>query len=456
MEKTEKAKNSQLAREIEVALPRELTLSENKELIKEYVKKTFVDCGMCADIAIHDKYDGNPHAHIMLTMRSFNEDKTWGDKQKKKYILDQNGEKIYDPKKRQYKCDKIQTTDWNERHKAEEWRAAWADITNRWLKEPTYENRVDHRSYERQGINQIPTILLGPAAHQMERCGIKTERGNINRTIEISNRKLRRIEERINELQGWLKEEMEKTETPMPAPQSPKFGVSIPKPQTPKITSPKSFTPKMATQKQTETAPLKSQPPAPTFAGIIADILAHQGQVVVNSKTTAQILDFLKDKQIKDFNGLENYLKGLMSKQREISHKFKPLRERLDRLASYINQYETYLKNKAKYDKYLEDYNAQLPWKKKAFAENNKGIVENYNASKVFVEAMLNKEKRVPINAWKKEHEKLTAEIQKLNGEYKFLQNEVSQVDKIRVNVYDILRKDRQIGQPVKSRSMEL
>jgi chromosome segregation ATPase len=145
-----------------------------------------------------------------------------------------------------------------------------------------------------------------------------------------------------------------------------------------------------------------------------------------------------------------------MSRQREISHKFKPIGERLNRLTSYINQYEAYLKNKAKYDKYLEDYNVQLPWKKKTFAEKNKGIVDNYNASKSFIEAVLNKEKRVPVNAWKKEHEKLTAENRRLNGEYKSLKNEVDRVDKIRVSVYDILKKDRQIGRTVWSHGMEL
>lgn len=66
VEKIEKSKNAQLAREIEVALPVELNREQQIQLVKEYVKKNFVSCGMCADFAIHDKKDGNPHAHIML------------------------------------------------------------------------------------------------------------------------------------------------------------------------------------------------------------------------------------------------------------------------------------------------------------------------------------------------------------------------------------------------------
>ena len=172
---------------------------------------------MIADIAIHNpkgknqnhkSENENPHAHIMLTMRPFNEDGTWGDKQRKVYILDDNGEKIYDPKKRQYKCGKVQTTDWNERNKAEEWRASWADICNEYFEKANRPERIDHRSFARQGItDKLPTIHLGVAAHQMEQRGILTERGNINRQIEISNRKLRLIEEQIHELQGWLEEE---------------------------------------------------------------------------------------------------------------------------------------------------------------------------------------------------------------------------------------------------------
>ena len=135
VEKIEKAKNAQLAREIEIALPQELTREQGISLVREYVKHNFVAAGMCADFAIHDKQDGNPHAHIMLTMRPFEQGGAWGAKQKKEYTLDPQGNKIYDPKKRQYKCKSIPATDWNEQTKAEEWRAAWAEICNQYLEQ---------------------------------------------------------------------------------------------------------------------------------------------------------------------------------------------------------------------------------------------------------------------------------------------------------------------------------
>jgi hypothetical protein len=151
------------------------------------VKKNFVNHGMVADVCFHDKLDGNPHVHIMLTIRPMKEDGEWDDKQRKEYLLDSNGEKIYDKKKRQYKCRSIATTDWNEQGKAEEWRQAWADEVNAFLLQKNIDTRIDHRSYKRQGVEKIPSIHMGAAASEMERSGIRTEKGNLNREIREEN-----------------------------------------------------------------------------------------------------------------------------------------------------------------------------------------------------------------------------------------------------------------------------
>jgi hypothetical protein len=214
VEKIEKASNAQLARDIEVSLPVELTREQNIKLIREYVQRNFVDAGMCADVCVHDKNNGNPHAHIMLTMRPFNEDGSWGTKQKKEYILDEGGAKIYDKSKRQYQCRSVPSTDWNERTKAEEWRAAWAEIVNGYLEKNGFTERIDHRSYERQGVEQIPTVHLGVAVTQMERRGIVTDRGSVNREIEFDNAEIKRLRARVNRVKVWLDEN--KTNTPPP------------------------------------------------------------------------------------------------------------------------------------------------------------------------------------------------------------------------------------------------
>ena len=110
VEKIEKSKNSQLAREFDVALPEELTTEQNIELFREYCRKNFVDEGMCVDFAIHDKKDDeneNIHAHVMLTMRPLNQDGSWGIREKKDYTLDEQGERIpiIDPVTRLQKVD---------------------------------------------------------------------------------------------------------------------------------------------------------------------------------------------------------------------------------------------------------------------------------------------------------------------------------------------------------------
>ena len=206
VEEIEKSSTAQLAREIEVALPVELSRAEQLALVRSFVKDNFVDAGMCADFAIHDKGTGNPHAHIMLTIRPIREDGKWGAKCRKVYDLDGQGQRIPDGKGG-WKSHREDTTDWNQRGNAEKWRAAWAAYTNRALEAAGRPERIDHRSYKRQGIDKIPSIHMGPAASQMERRGVQTVKGNINREIAADNKLLKEIKARITRLYNWSKEQ---------------------------------------------------------------------------------------------------------------------------------------------------------------------------------------------------------------------------------------------------------
>lgn len=208
VEQIEKSSDAQLARELEVALPVELSRAKQLALVRAFVKENFVDAGMCADFAIHDKGTGNPHAHIMLTVRPLKEDGTWGAKCRKVYDLDGQGQRIPDGKGG-WKNHREDTTDWNQRGNAEKWRAAWASYTNRALEAAGRPERIDHRSYKRQGVDKIPGIHMGPAASQMERRGIQTEKGNINREITADNKLLKEIKARITRLYNWSKEQSE-------------------------------------------------------------------------------------------------------------------------------------------------------------------------------------------------------------------------------------------------------
>ena len=216
VEQIEKARDSQLAREIEAALPRELSGEQQLALVRAYVKDNFVDKGMCADFAIHDKGTGNPHVHIMLTLRPLKENGQWGAKCRKAYDLDENGQRIPDGKGG-WKNHREDTTDWNDKGNVEIWRAAWAAYTNRALESAGRPERIDHRSYKRQGIDKIPSVHLGPAASQMEKRGIRTDKSEVNRQIAADNKLLKEIKARITRLYNWSKAEAEKPEGQQPS-----------------------------------------------------------------------------------------------------------------------------------------------------------------------------------------------------------------------------------------------
>jgi hypothetical protein len=184
----------------------ELSRAEQLALVRSFVKDNFVAEGMCADFALHDKGDGNPHAHILLTIRPLRSDGKWGPKCRKVYDLDSQGNRIPDGKGG-WKNHREDTTDWNNRDNAEKWRAAWAAYANRALEAAGRPERIDHRSYERQGIDKIPSIHMGVAASQMERKGIATEKGDINRQIAADNKLLKELKARITRIYNWSKEQ---------------------------------------------------------------------------------------------------------------------------------------------------------------------------------------------------------------------------------------------------------
>ena len=201
----EKNKNAQLWREFEVALPQELNREEQKDTVRRFVKG-LNEQGMCVDWSLHDKGDGNPHAHIMATMRSITENGKWAPKSRKVYDLDENGQRIFQKVdksgSKQYKNHKEDYNDWNKKERVEEWRAAWADCCNARLSE---RDRIDHRSYERQGIDQIPTVHEGYAARQIAAAGGTSERVEINNEIRQKNSLLQKIASQLKAIGEEIK-----------------------------------------------------------------------------------------------------------------------------------------------------------------------------------------------------------------------------------------------------------
>ena len=182
-EAIEKQWNSQLARRLVLAIPRDIPPAQQADLIRDYCREFFVSKGMIADFAIHDKGDGNPHAHILFTMRGMDEQGRWLPKSRKVYDLDENGERIRLPSGN-WKSHKEDTVDWNDQKYGEIWRQAWQDTANRYLEAIGSPERLNLKSYVRQGIDKIPTVHMGPAVSYLERKGIQTNIGNLNRDIK--------------------------------------------------------------------------------------------------------------------------------------------------------------------------------------------------------------------------------------------------------------------------------
>lgn len=204
VEKIENAKNAQLAREFTVALPIELSNLQQKELLKHFVQEVFVDEGMVADIAIHRDDENNPHAHVMLTMRPFLEDGSWGAKSKKEYILDEDGESLYTASGAK-KSRKIDMKDWNKREKIQEWRQAWAMYVNQHLALAGLAVEITEKSHAALGLEQEPMIHEGYVARKMEQEGRSSDRMEINRQVKERNEKvisLHDVDEKLKNLEN--------------------------------------------------------------------------------------------------------------------------------------------------------------------------------------------------------------------------------------------------------------
>lgn len=157
-ENSEKRVDSVLARHIDAALPCELDLESSKKLVNAFVTENFTSKGMVADVAFHDMGSHNPHVHILLTTRRID-----GDGFADKKCMEWQGS---------YAAGKGRVLVGNSSLESE--RESWALVCNNALEEAGLEERIDHRSYKRQGIDKVPTFHIGKNAWYLEKTGIAT------------------------------------------------------------------------------------------------------------------------------------------------------------------------------------------------------------------------------------------------------------------------------------------
>ena len=196
-------------------MPIEFSRNEQIEVVREYIKKNFTDKGMIADWSLHDKSDGNPHAHILLTMRPLKPNGEWEAKRKDRYALDENGnkipiidvltnkQKIGAGGRKMWERISVPTTDWNDQTKAEEWRKSWADICNEHLKGQAH---IDHRSYARQGKKQLPTMHEGYVARKIAKSGRHSNIISYNQQVRQHNALEQANEQDIQTAENELKQ----------------------------------------------------------------------------------------------------------------------------------------------------------------------------------------------------------------------------------------------------------
>jgi hypothetical protein len=413
VEKVERYKNSQLARGIEFSLPVELTIEENISLARRFVSEVFVKAGMCADVCVHDTDGSNPHAHIMLTMRPLDESGKW---MQKSHTVGGR---------------KIPTVDWNEHDRAEDWRKAWAVYANGALRlagKLTEDNILDHRSYERQGIDKVPTVHLGPAVHQMEKRGIRTDRGDMNRAIVIGNREISQLRARIRKLEKGIAELSENA-------------------------------------KQIDAHDVIFKLMSPNY-----------NSAVTRVKNAAAIVLFCQENDIYCVADLDKVVRRLQSNLASVGAEMKKTTRRIDTLEKHLEQAE-YFKDGRKYNREYErlyekytaakSENGILSGRKAQKAldaandyyEANRAQITLYRAAEKYFRDVLqdrfDSKKLPPISTWEKELAEKTAERQGQYQRYEKIKDDTGKAEKIQRAVRDVQREDDKVQSRQMSRGIE-
>jgi len=265
------------------------------------------------------------------------------------------------------------------------------DLLGIYLKYPLY-----HTSYERQGIDQIPTIHMGVAASQMEKKGIKTDRGNINRQAEVSNNQLRQLKARIRKSKDWL-----------------------------------------------YTQPLTN---IPTMITIMNNIFIGKNtqnhfNTLRNLKARAKVLIFLQHNNITDMAHLVQKIESINNEYKDLAEKIKPIERRLDTLAHHIAQYE----NRKQYRAIYNDYVKLNPKKRDDFYAKHKTEIDTYKDAREYFKVVMNgRTDPVPIKDWQAEQKKLIIAKFALTENYYGLQDEVRSVELLRKSAENLMHEDRQ------------
>ena len=391
VENFEKGSRAQLSREIEFSLPCELDADERLKAAKK-LAEFFRDKGMVVDMNLHnpDHKNPNPHCHLMLTMRPFQKDGTFLEKKCwREYELDENGQKIPTKKGNDYKSHKVYATDWDDKGNVEKWRALWADIETDFYKKNGYEITVEHRSFERQGIDLLPTIHMGASVTAMERKGIKTEVGNMNREIKKINaliissmENIERLTDKIafleKEKKAIEREEEKETQTQESKPDS---LISI-----------------LMEWQQNRSAFIQDN-----------NIRQRMDTKTGNIKDFSAMVAFLQSQKIETLEDLLKMVKDTKKLRSDNIHNQRELNAKRKKMSNIVDIYQAY----KPYAEYLKKYESLSGRQKQSYYDKNSDKIETALSYRTGLKNMSGTDKLLP-KTWKKELEELKAESAKI------------------------------------------
>ena len=414
VEMAEKNSNAQLARQFIIGLPKELTLSENKNLVERFIKENLTSQGMIVDYAIHNESqdkNGNIHCHIMTIMRPINEKGEFLAKSKKEYILDEKGEKILS-KNGKPKTRKVELTTWNDKGNVEKWRENFSDLCNECLAKNNIEKRVDHRSFKRQGIKQIPTIHLGASASAMERKGIRTEKGDINREIKKQNELLKNIGNEIKKITSWLAGFKDKLKE-----------------------SYKEYKDQSKKQIENESGLFNLYEYLSFYQEmqennrVELSFYGKRNKAIYDLKRYASGINYLRENKIKTISDLQGHINTLRSKNSEIYKTIKENSQKIEDLNKCLAYAKTVRKTKATY----KEYESKKIFKE-SFYKNNQKEIDQHIRARNLIEKISGK-KNLREKEWLGEIKNLEDEISKLNTESEKIKERYKEINHIKYAV---------------------
>ena len=411
VEAVENQWNSQLARRFVLALPREVPEELYPQMVQDYCNQFFVSKGRIVDFAIHDPnpLGHNPHCHVMLTMRAMDEHGKWLPKARKVYDLDENGERIRLPSGN-WKSHKENTVDWNEQYHGQEWRTGWETVQNRYLEMVNSPVRVDLRSYEKQGLDIIPTVHMGAAVTQMERRGIQTNIGNLNRDIKAANRMMSVIRSTIQNLRDWISDILEARK-------------------------------ELLAEKKPETA-------SPDLINLLRDYLnlrkaerrdwsryGQQKGATKDLQSFVNATNYLKDHEIFTLEQLDSVLEEVKQKSGSISTGMKKAESRMKVITGIQNAVADCQQHKAIHDKYV-----RIGWKtvQSVYAESHRDELDAYNKAYRFLKKH-GVDLNVDLEALQAEYEQLQTSHAEYTGQLAAVQEELKPLKEIRYWVSKVL-----------------